>query len=30
VGDHETPWIEQLREALVQVEHVRSEGPKPS
>jgi hypothetical protein len=30
VGDHEEEWIEQLREALVQVEQVRSEGPHPS
>jgi hypothetical protein len=27
VGDHEGDWIEQLREALVHVEKVRSEGP---
>jgi len=29
VRDHEGEWIEQLREALVQVQQVRSEGPKP-
>ena len=29
VRDHEGEWIDQLREALVQVQHVRSEGPKP-
>jgi hypothetical protein len=29
VRDHEGDWIEELREALVQVEQVRSEGPKP-
>jgi hypothetical protein len=28
VGDHEGEWIDQLREALVHVEKVRSEGPK--
>lgn len=27
VGDHEGEWIDQLREALVHVEKVRSEGP---
>lgn len=27
VGDHEGDWIDQLREALVHVEKVRSEGP---
>ena len=27
VGDHEGEWIDQLRDALVQVEQVRSEGP---
>jgi hypothetical protein len=27
VGDHERDWIEQLREALVQVEQVRDGGP---
>jgi hypothetical protein len=29
VGDHEGEWIEQLREALVHVQKVRSEGPGP-
>jgi hypothetical protein len=28
VGDHEGEWIDQLREALVHVEKVRSEGPR--
>ena len=28
VGDHEGEWIEQLRDALVHVEEVRSEGPR--
>jgi hypothetical protein len=27
VGDHEGEWIDQLREALVHVERVRSDGP---
>jgi hypothetical protein len=27
VHDHEGDWIDQLREALVHVEHVRAEGP---
>ncbi len=27
VGDHEGEWIDQLRDALVHVEKVRSEGP---
>ncbi len=27
VGDHEGEWIDQLREAMVHVEKVRSEGP---
>lgn len=27
VGDHEGDWIDQLRDALVHVEKVRSEGP---
>jgi hypothetical protein len=27
VGDHEGDWIDQLRDALVQVEKVRDEGP---
>jgi hypothetical protein len=27
VGDHEGEWIDQLRDALVHVEQVRSEGP---
>ena len=29
VREHEGEWIEQLREALVQVQEVRAEGPKP-
>lgn len=29
VREHEDEWIEQLRDALVQVEQVRAEGPKP-
>ncbi|MEX0665366.1 MAG: hypothetical protein WD598_11455 [Acidimicrobiia bacterium] len=29
VRDHEGEWIDQLREALVHVQQVRSEGPKP-
>ena len=28
VRDHEGDWIEQLREALVHVEKVRTEGPR--
>jgi hypothetical protein len=28
VGDHESDWITQLREALVHVQKVRDEGPK--
>jgi hypothetical protein len=30
VGDHEGDWIDQLRDALVHVEKVRDEGPKPA
>ena|SRR5581483_6739616 len=30
VRDHEGDWIEQLREALVHVQEVRADGPKPS
>ncbi len=30
VREHESEWIEQLRDALVQVQQVRSEGPKPT
>jgi hypothetical protein len=30
VGDHQSDWIQQLREALVAVEAARSEGPTPS
>ena len=29
VREHEGEWIEQLREALVHVERVRGEGPRP-
>jgi hypothetical protein len=29
VHEHEADWVEQLREALVHVERVRSEGPTP-
>ena len=29
VRDHEGEWIDQLREALVHVERVRGEGPRP-
>ena len=30
VHDHEQDWITQLRDALVHVEKVRDEGPKPA
>jgi len=30
VREHEEDWIEQLREALVKVQQVRSEGPRPA
>lgn len=30
VRDHEGEWIEELREALVHVERVRADGPKPT
>ena len=30
VREHEGEWIEQLRDALVHVQEVRQEGPKPS
>jgi hypothetical protein len=30
VGDHEGDWITELRDALVRVQQVRDEGPKPN
>jgi hypothetical protein len=30
VREHEEAWIQQLRDALVHVQQVRAEGPKPS
>jgi len=30
VHDHEGEWIAQLRDALVQVQQVRDDGPKPA
>jgi hypothetical protein len=30
VGDHQSDWIQQLRDALVAVEAARSDGPTPS
>jgi len=30
VGENQTEWIEDLRNALVGVEKARSEGPKPA
>ena len=29
VGQHEEPWINELRDALVRVKEVRAEGPQP-